>query len=336
MKKLICSLMLLVLFLLPAHSAYALKGPLDGRVIVGDNFTLKSGDTLDGDLVVIGGEVIIESGATVKGDIVVIGGSLQVDGQGTGNAVVIGGLVSLGEKASVSGDVVTVGGSLQRAEGAEIGGNVVTNLPPPTLVLPNPANAQVPPVPPTPSFEFGSSLEWKILLNLFILPVALGALAMLLMLFLNPQLNRVAHAMVSQPFMAGGVGLLTILIAPTGLVVLAATIILFPVALAVGFVVFTLMGLAWVFGITALGAEIGDRLTRALHQSWLPVLSAGIGTFLLSLSVGLINLLPCVGTLAMFLIGLVGIGAATMTLFGTRPVSQLALSAPVPDSKTAA
>ena len=101
MKKLIYALMLLMLLLLPARSAFAWEGGmLDGRVIIGQNFTLKSGDTLNGDLVVIGGEATIQSDAVVDGDVVVIGGSLNLDGKATGNAVVIGGVAALGAQAS--------------------------------------------------------------------------------------------------------------------------------------------------------------------------------------------------------------------------------------------
>ncbi|MGE5074040.1 MAG: hypothetical protein ACM3MF_11480, partial [Anaerolineae bacterium] len=92
MRKFVYTLMLLALLLLPATPAYASNGPHDGRVIIGQDYTLKSGDTLNGDLVVIGGEVDIQQSAVVKGDVVVVGGSLHLNGQTTGNAVVIGGV----------------------------------------------------------------------------------------------------------------------------------------------------------------------------------------------------------------------------------------------------
>jgi hypothetical protein len=331
MKKLIYALMLFVLLLVPVRSVHALTGPLDGRVIIGDNFTLKSGDTLDGDLVVIGGEVVIEAGATVKGEIVVIGGSLTLDGKGTGDAVVIGGLASLGAKASLAGDMVTVGGSLQRAETAMVGGNVVTNMPPPTILIPNPANANVPPVPPTPRFELDFNPFWQIA-NVFFQALVLGALAMLLTVFLHPQLDRVAQAIVQQPFIAGGIGLLTTFFAaPIALVVFGLTLILIPVALTVP----VLLVLAWLFGMAALGTEVGTRFTRALHQNWAPVLSGGLGTFMLAIVVGGLNQIPCVGWMAALLVGLIGIGAVVVTIFGTRPVSQLGLSATGPHPQSA-
>src|SRR5574341_310035 len=316
MKKLIYAMVLLMLLLLPTRSAHALNRPLDGRIVIGQDFTLKSGDTLDGDLVVIGGEATIEAGATVNGDIVIIDGSLKLDGRATGDAVVIGGLAALGEKASLAGDMVTVGGSLQRAEGAQIGGNVVTNLPPPTMYIPNPYSASTtPPVPPTPKLEIKSGPLWTAM-SVFFQALALAALAMFLTIFLHPQLDRVAQAMTQQPFMAGSIGLLTIFLAPITMVVLVVTLILIPVALAAAI----LLALAWLFGVVALGMEVGDRFTKAVHQSWAPVLSAGFGTFLLSIVVGAVNLVPCIGWMAGVLVGLIGIGAVVMTMFGTRPL----------------
>ncbi len=87
MRKILYSLLLLLLLLAPAIPAYAQGGPRDGKVIIGQDFTLNSGETLTGDLVVIGGQVTIEENASVNGDIVVIGGSLKMDGSSTGNAV---------------------------------------------------------------------------------------------------------------------------------------------------------------------------------------------------------------------------------------------------------
>jgi hypothetical protein len=321
MKKIGYGLLLLALLLLPAHPAYAWSGPMDGRVVIGQNFTLKSGDTLDGDLVVIGGEATIEQDATVIGNVVVIGGNLKMDGTAAGDAVVIGGLVLLGEKASVAGDLVTVGGSLQRAVGAEIGGNIIRNLPLPTIQIPLSSGGQTPPLPPAPRFDFNFG-PFAAAASVFFQAIGLAALAMLLTVFLHPQLERVAQAVVKQPFIAGSIGLLTAFLAPVALVILVVTLILIPVAMAA----VLLLVLAWLFGVVAFGMEVGERFTKALHQSWAPVLSAGFGTFLLAIVVGTVNLVPCVGWLAPLIVGLMGLGAAVITMFGTRSVYRPALN----------
>ncbi len=197
----------------------------------------------------------------------------------TGDAVVIGGLVSMGEMASLAGNVVTVGGSMQRAVGAVIGGNIVSNLPPPNIQLPNIPNTQKPPVPPAPKFEINFG-PLGMVAGIFFRALGLAILAMLLTIFLHPQLDRVAQAVLTQPFMAGSIGFLTIFLAPITLIILTVTLILIPVALAVTF----LLGLALLFGVVAFGMEVGDRFTKAIHQTWEPVLSAGFGTFLLAIA----------------------------------------------------
>jgi hypothetical protein len=332
MKKLIYALMLLALLLLPARSAFAWNHTLDGRIIVGRNFLLKSGDTLDGDLVVIGGEATIENGATVNGDLVLIGGSLKLDGQVSGNAVVIGGTTDMGEKSQIGGDVVTVGGSLQRAEGAEIGGNIVTNLSPaaniPAITIPsNPANPPVVPEKPQTAIRSNPFAE---IFGILAQAILIAILGMALILFVHPQLDRVAQTVTAQPFVSGTIGLLTAFLAPIILAVLAIftfTIILAPITLPLALVLFILLGLAWLFGIISIGVELGDRFTKAIHQTWAPVLSAGLGTFSLALLVGALGYIPCIGWMAGAIIGLMGTGAVVMTAFGTRPASGLGMNA---------
>src|SRR5512140_2625395 len=325
MRKIFFSFVLLALFLLPAAPAFAQGGPGgNGRVVIGQDFILKSGNSLNGDLVVIGGRVVIEQGATVNGDTVVIGGSLSMNGKATGNAVVIGGLVNMGSQSSVGGDLVTIGGTLSRAEGSQVVGNVVTNLPPPQVkipVAPTAPQAAIPPALPQPGAPIDFGIAGKVA-GILIEAILLGVLALTLTLFLHPQLDRVAITIVRQPVLDGALGLLGVvglLLALLILTVLSFTLILIPITVPVAFILVVLLGLAWLFGMIALGMEVGDRLKKAMHTTWEPALSAGIGTFALVLVVGFVGLAPCLGTLASALVGLVGLGAAAITVFGTRP-----------------
>ncbi len=319
MKKLLYALPILILLLWPIAPVYAFTGNLDGRVVFGQSFTLNSGETLDGDLVVFGGEATIEENATVKGNVVVIGGSLVMDGSATGDAVVIGGLMTMGDKSSVAGNVTTVGGSLQRASGAQVGGQIVTNVPSPNVPAPKTPNV------PAPQPYFNTSFN-PILRAFGVLGTAIvfAMLAMLLAIFLHEQMDRVAQAIVAEPIIAGGIGLLTTFVSPIALVILVVimiiTLILIPVAVLAVLLWAILIVLAWLFGIIALGLEVGERFTKAIHRSWAPVLSAGFGTFLLMFVVGAFGLIPCIGWIPEFLIGMIGVGAVVMTMFGSRPI----------------
>jgi len=137
---------------------------------------------------------------------------------------------------------------------------------------------------------------------------------MLLTLLLQPQLERVGDTITRQPVLAGSFGLLTLVVAPFVFIILVVTLILIPVALILAFVI----PLAWLFGIIAIGQEVGERFTKAISQNWAPVLSTGFGTFLLLLVGGFVGLIPCVGWLIPFLIGLIALGGVAMTWFGTR------------------
>lgn len=322
MMKPFCGILLAAFLLLPWQIAYADNGSPHDRVIIGQNFTLESGKTVDGDLVVIGGETSIEAGATVQGDLVVIGASLKLDGKAGGSTVVIGGSASLGEAASVGRDLVALGGSFQRAEGSKIAGDIITNLSISTESLPRGAAVPTPTFPPETDFHFDFGPLGTIV-AVILQAIGLGAVAMLLTALLRPQLDRVAQAVQAQPFAAGSFGLLTVFLAPIAIVVLAITLVLIPLAL----VAVILVVLAWLFGIIALGQIVGEKLTEAMHRNWEPVLTAGFGAFVLGIVLGTSNQIPCVGWLASVLIGLVGLGAATMTVFGTR--SQLGAPAPV-------
>jgi len=312
-------MLLLALLLLPVSAVYARGASgslLDGRVIFGDNFTLESGDTLTGDLVVFGGNVTVEEDATIEGDTVVIGGNVTLDGIVEGSLVSIGGSTRMGEVSVVQGDLVTVGGSLSRDPGSEVKGEVVTNIPAPDIRIPDiqvpdVPNPSSPPRPPRISFDYNPLTNF---FQMFGTAIAVSLLAMLASLFLQPQIERVAQVVVGQPVIAGSFGLLTGVLAPFVLVILVVTLILIPVAVLAA----AALALAWLFGLIAIGTEVGERFTRAINQTWAPPLTAGMGTFLMMLVVGGIGMIPCLGWLVTSLVALFGIGGVVLTMFGTQ------------------
>ena len=117
--------------------------------------------------------------------------------------------------------------------------------------------------------------------------------------------------------------------APITLVLLTITIILIPVvAIAV-----VALFVAAVFGWIAIGYEIGQRFTTAIHQYWHPAFSAGLGVFALTLVANALTGIPvlnCVGWLAPFLLGLAGLGAVIMTRFGTQAILARTAVEPAP------
>lgn len=319
-------LLLLALLILPTGSVYA-QSP-DGDVILfGQNYTLESGETLKGSLAVIGGNVTIEEGATVKGDVAVIGGNISINGDVDGDIAIIGGNMSiaasidgdivivggqaeLASTAVVDGNIATIGGNVQKEPGAKVTGDITNNAPP-TVNVPDVPDA--PSIPNAPSVDVNINPFWNIV-GKFGQAVVIAAISMLLALFLQPQLDRTANTIVRQPWASGGYGLLAFIVLPVVLVIMTLTIILIPVVA----VVILLIPLAWLFGVIAIGQEIGDRFAKAINQVWAPVLSTGFGTFLLMLILGFIELIPCFGWIPTTIVALLGVGATAMTWFGTR------------------
>ena len=292
-------------------STVSASGFQDDKVIFGSNYTLREGETLNGDLIVLGGNVTLEKSSTVNGDTVVFGGNVTVNGTINGNLVALGGIVVLEEEALIQGDLTVVSGSYDQSPGAIITGDIVTeenipfefNLPENGLLegdFPLPQFQQLPFV--SASWFFFRVLIWT-------------GLAILIGLFLEDPAKVINKAALGEPVMTFVVGLGVLVVAPFVLLALIVTILLSPVSL-VG--IFALIA-AWVVGLVALSIEIGRKLVEALNQT-LPVpLLAGIGMFIISLIFnGFSQVVPCVGWLPKFILGAWVMGAVILTRFGTR------------------
>jgi hypothetical protein len=320
--QILALIILLAMLVMPAGSAFAQgSGPEDGEVHFGENIIIASGETFEGDLVIFGGNVTIEEDAELNGSLVIFGGIVDSSGTVNGDVVIIGGQVILNDEAVVSGGVTTVGGQLQQSEGAVIEGEVTNNIQP-EIDFPN---GQLPSISdhprPTVNYNFGFSFLGEIFQLFFWATMAAG-FAMVLSLFWKPQMERAGDAIVAQPVMVGAVGLLAFVIC----ILLFLTVIP-PLVL----------GAALLFGVVAFGVEVGERFTKAINQTWSPVLTVGFGTFLFVLISGAIGFVPCIGGLAQFLLGLLAIGSVTVTRFGSRAIqsSEMIVSPPAPPASQA-
>lgn len=316
-----------------ATLADAQTWPLQSRdgdqLVLGGSFTLQSGETLDGSLVVLGGNAQIMENATVKGDIVILGGSLAIDGVTNGDVLILAGLGELGSTALVRGDAMAISGNLRRDPGAQVEGRVSENVTSP-VPLPLPGQIETPSVTPPVIVKDGLSI-WEGLFFLF-RSFMWAALAILIVLFFPKSTQMIADTVVASPIVAGGLGVLTVLVAPIMLVVIAITIIGIPISLLGALV----LGAAWAYGMVAIGVETGNRLGRLANQGWALPVSAGIGTFLTTVVVnGIGKVIPCIGWLAPFLIGSVGLGATLLTAFGTRRYPVEVSSRTYPEAQSA-
>ena len=337
--KILSFLLVLSLLLLPAQSAAA-RGLDDGPgpVIFGGSYTLKSGDTVDGDVVVFGGTVLIEDDATVNGDVVVFGGALTINGEVNGDVALVGGAAALGEASVIDGSLSLVGATLNRADGAQVNGEVTFENhgefddDDPSRYIPD-----LPGVPNIPGFEKASPFSNRnplwVGLSIFGRSLAMALLALLVGLFLEDPTRRVGESIAGQPVVASGLGFLTVILSPAVLLILAITIILAPVALLAGLVLLV----AFLYGWIALGFEVGLRFTKMMHQEWAFPLTAAFGTWLLTIISASINLIPCVGWLAPFILATLALGGVVMSRFGSRvalPPAVTVAATPAPAAPT--
>jgi len=326
-------LLLLALLLVPTASIHAQTSSNSDVVLFGQNYTLQEGETINGSIAVFGGNIEIQKdaevngsiaifggnlsiaeGAVINGDIAVFGGNVTLTGDVNGDMVLFGGQALLESEASIR-NIATFGGQVTQEPGATVSGDITNNTTP-RVTAPEPPRVpnvpNVPGVPDVPNVDVNVNPLWEVV-SAFGRALAVAAVGMLLTLFLQPQLDRASSALVQQPLIAGGYGLLAIIVLPIVVVFLSITIILIPIALIAAMAI----PLAWVFGMVVLGQEVGERFAKAINQIWAPVLTTGLGTFTLVLLTGLISLIPCIGWLGSFIISLLALGVTAMTRFGT-------------------
>lgn len=291
----------------------------DGDQRVMGGYVLAEGEVLDDNLIVLGGSATLEPGSASNCDVIVVGGSVDVGGSIAGDVVLFGGSAALRGTAEIGGELVSLGGTVSREPGAQVQGGESqgfefdrdrwmpwrTNLP------------------------FFEPIFWwyENILRTFLSAVAVGLLALVVVLFWPEQTSRVSGTITTAPAASGGLGLLTLVAVPVLLALLTLTLCLIPVAF-VGAVVFAA---ALLLGLIALGQLVGARLASALRLYQLsPAVSAALGTGLLWLVTSAVGAVACVGWVAWVLLASVGLGAVTLTRFGTRPYLGSITVAPPP------
>ncbi len=329
--RLFVLVMLAALLLAPLQVAEA-KGLAVGPIF-GSNFTLKSGESLNEDVVVFGGTVSIEKDASVNGAVVLFGGSFTLDGNINKDVVVMGGAVKLGSSAHIRGSLITFGAPVSRDTGAKVDGDVINN---PTQSV-GPLAPATPGVPVTPSVVEITSPFWNAM-GILGQSVMLALLALLIAMFMPVQLRRVADGVVAQPLIAFGMGLLTLILFIVAIMALALfSVFIVTLFLTVPLIIIVSVAFAaaCVLGWLALGMEVGVRIAQMFKREWPLPLAASLGVFILNLvaqSIGAV--IPCVGGLIPGLLGFAGLGAVLMTRFGTQLPGLMAIPA-VPQPVTA-
>jgi hypothetical protein len=302
----LATVLVLVLGALAPAAALA-AGGLPDEIVVGDDFTLAEGETLQGNLVIYGGNAELEEGSRVTGDVVLVGGSLDASGEIGGDVVLVGGDAHIRETAVITGDLVTVGGELTREAGAQVLGQEVSSVG--GSWFPGDFAFRVPFSHWVQLGQFGlaqviQAIGWAL---------TMGVLALVVLALWPDQTARVSQAVLAAPAPALGMGLLT---AIAGAVVFSLLIL----ALCLGLVGWLALVASVLFGWVALGSIVGARLAPALKLGEVsPTVTGALGTFALTLTVEILRLVPCLGVLFAIGVASLGLGAVVLTRFGTQP-----------------
>jgi len=333
MKKLLNVTLLLILMLTLATPAFAQDGhEQPGQVIFGSDRYLESGDILEGDLVIFGGSLRMADGSRIEGDAVVFGGQVEVNGAIEGDLAVIGGNVELGPTARVEGDVASIGGRLKIDENAYVRGEVIETTQFDFDQLPSPFLRAVP---PPPEIGRGGFEPFRLFFRIMtgfaqglVVALVLAGIGLLVVLFLPAHTQVVAQTIRQVTPASFGVGLLTLIVGITVMLLLFITCCLIPVGLLVALA----LVLATLYGWIVVGYLLGERALRAIQKEGgeqSPTVTALVGILLVTLiQQGLMALsnLPCLGFFfwligagMWLLVAATGLGAVVLTRFGTQP-----------------
>lgn len=291
-----------LLLLVAAPAAYAQDGDSD-KFVFGEDYVLRAGEILPGNLAVVRGTATIEAGSIVGGDVAVLGGQLNIAGTVTGNVAILGGSVSLADTAVVEGDLASFGASVDRAPGAQLRGETLGG---PQL----PEDIPLPEI-ETPRSGAGSVVKDWILWQLRTLGSGLlMALLGVVAVALAPKaMGRMATAVARQPAMSFGIGLLTLAL---GILGGAALLI----ACGLGLLVWLALSVALLVGWLAVGLWAGQRLLAALRMHTASSLvEVALGVF----GITVLGSLPwCIGFLFSAIVGAIGLGAVVLTRVGSQ------------------
>jgi hypothetical protein len=311
-KVLLVSILVLLILGVTGSAVFAQDG--GDKFVFGENFVLRSGEVLGGNLAVLGGTATLEEGSTVKGDVAVAGGQLIIAGTVEGSAAVLGGTAELTETAVIKGDFASFGGTSNVASGATIEGESFGGLRSagPSVEIPElPRLPEVPKplVSPRPFAGLGKVVSWQFAtLGWALMMLLLGVIA----LVVAPKpMSRIADAAATQPALSFGAGLLTFVVG-----ILGGTLLL--IACCLGVFVWLALLIAIAVGWIAVGLWVGQRLLAALKVRDTSVLAeVALGIVLITV----LGRLPCLGALFTAIVGSIGLGAVVLTRFGRQPVA---------------
>lgn len=293
-------------------------------------------DELAEEAVAILGKVRVEG--EVSREVTAVGGSVIINGRVGGDVTAVGGGVRLGPKAVVDGDVTSVGGTVVRSEGSQVHGQTSE-----VAMVPHSGDWDDVDISFSPFLSGTMDLFWQL--------AGVGILALLVCLVLlvaRGPMERAERQVESEPWLAGGVGLL----AQVVLVLLAIPVTILLIITIVGCALIALypflfiaLWLAALVGYAAVAHRLGRFLETRLGRRFgspyavalVGVLAIEVWTLLgrvIALGGGFLHLISlgilAFGFLAQYVAWTTGFGAVLLARFGSSRGGQLPAAMPPP------
>ncbi len=250
-------------------------------------------------IVKFGRDIVVEQGTRVR-EAVSIGGNITVDGVVDHNVVAVAGSVTLGPRAVVGRNVVSVGGVIEKAEGAEVRGDLVeVDIPGISSVLS--------PI----SKGWWEGLCWALGIIAFIAFVGFLALSLLIVALLPGPVGLISAAVEEHTLKVSLWGLLGVMLIVPLAVFLAISVIgimLIPIEMI-------LVVCALLVGYIAVARLVGKKITEALRRPGQPML---LETFSGLIILWLIGWIPVLGWVVKAVAALLGMGGVIAALLGRR------------------
>jgi len=257
--------------------------------------------TIGDDLIAAGGEVRISSRASTGGEAWLAGGDVQMDGSVSKSLFIAAGNIRISGK--IQGDVVLEGGEIQILEGAFIEGD---------LHYKSPNEAEIHPDVKIIGNVIYEQEDWGHAHKGYSFVFSLMLVTTAIVLFLLfPTFTQSASARVSaNPWKNLGVGFILLIVTPIAAIILMGTVL----GLWVGLSIFTLYFVALLVGFLVACFFLGDWGARLLHKDITTTGRRLLSVTLAILLLGLVQLIPLIGCVLIFVLLLVGLGAVMLQL----------------------
>ncbi|HEY0753850.1 MAG TPA: hypothetical protein VGD98_07815 [Ktedonobacteraceae bacterium] len=260
--------------------------------LFGASLVVNQGEVVCGDFTLFGSSLDVKG--QVRGNILAFGSNIHIAGMVSGNINLYGSSAVLQSNSHMQGNINLFGGSQRLEAGAHLYGEINDRSRHVSLWLPGIGAGFV--------FPFWQLIIW----------VTLG---LVLVLLLPEHVMFVRTTVASKMGRSLVLGSLSLVLAPTILIVLIALIILIPLAIiiAIGLIA------AWALGTIAIGWLVGEYIMRVIaprHNTRLIQVSVGLAVLIL------VGSIPYVGWIVSTGAGLLGLGAVFLSRFGTRLYSQ--------------